>query len=364
MTVPDRHHDRPEQRQHLHLGRALQERLRVLAHGSFIGQFDWTGWKTATGCRHADAARHRDGRERERLRARVEQPHGSSSSTSRASTSGCSPAGRHERSRAAWRSTPPTTCSTRSARCKQRMFQFNYAGTMLKEIDSPDRQLRRQDRPQVQLDPVPRRRPRHRQRLRRRHLGLPDLGASTPTLAAAVRVHVDAQPAGRRRLHPADRRRDRPADGTNPERLYVAGSFDQRVQEFNTGSDCRSAASCPAFIRTFGTRVNPAPNATGFDYPKVDAVRRRPALDRRERRQRHPGLQPGRHLGAPLRHRRARPSASSSRACRASTSRTANVFATDVGNCRLQVFDGATCSTRPPASRSRRWAAAAPAPGR
>jgi len=51
--------------------------------------------------------------------------------------------------------------------------------------------------------------------------------------------------------------------------LYVTGSFDQRVQEFDTALDCRSEASCPAFIRSFGTRVNPAPNATGFDYPKA-----------------------------------------------------------------------------------------------
>ena len=49
----------------------------------------------------------------------------------------------------------------------------------------------------------------------------------------------------------------------------MTGSFDQRVQIFNTASDCRSAASCPAFLGKFGTRVNPAPNATGFDYPKA-----------------------------------------------------------------------------------------------
>jgi len=53
-------------------------------------------------------------------------------------------------------------------------------------------------------------------------------------------------------------------DGT----LYVAGSFDQRVQAFNTASSCPSEANCPAFKFAFGTRVNPAPNATGFDYPK------------------------------------------------------------------------------------------------
>ena len=59
---------------------------------------------------------------------------------------------------------------------KQRLFKFNYAGTMLKEMGLADRQLQRQDRPQVQLDPVPGRRLGHRQRLRRRHVGIPDLG--------------------------------------------------------------------------------------------------------------------------------------------------------------------------------------------
>ena len=51
--------------------------------------------------------------------------------------------------------------------------------------------------------------------------------------------------------------------------LYVTGSFDQRVQAFDTSLDCRSEGSCPAFLSQWGTRVNPAPNATGFDYPKA-----------------------------------------------------------------------------------------------
>ncbi len=51
--------------------------------------------------------------------------------------------------------------------------------------------------------------------------------------------------------------------------LYVAASFDQRVQAFDTSLDCRSEASCSAFLFQWGTRVNPAPNATGFDYPKA-----------------------------------------------------------------------------------------------
>ncbi|MDX6521694.1 MAG: tripartite motif-containing protein 71 [Gaiellales bacterium] len=52
-------------------------------------------------------------------------------------------------------------------------------------------------------------------------------------------------------------------------KLFVTGSFDQRVQAFDTGSYCNSETDCPGFLYQWGTRVNPAPNATGFDYPKA-----------------------------------------------------------------------------------------------
>ncbi len=53
--------------------------------------------------------------------------------------------------------------------------------------------------------------------------------------------------------------------------LFVTGSFDQRVQAFNTNSYCNSEGlvGCPGFMFHWGTRVNPAPTATGFDYPKA-----------------------------------------------------------------------------------------------
>ena len=51
--------------------------------------------------------------------------------------------------------------------------------------------------------------------------------------------------------------------------LFVAASFDQRVQAFDTSSYCLSQSTCPGFLFQWGTRVNPAPNATGFDYPKA-----------------------------------------------------------------------------------------------
>jgi sugar lactone lactonase YvrE len=151
---------------------------------------------------------------------------------------------------------------------KQRLFKFNYAGTMLKEIDSPTGSFG------VKTDP------------KFNSIRFPAVDSATGNVYAGdtwgYRIwgfNSSLQPLSgftSTPSPPADGGYTQqtgvaivPAGGTNPERLYVAGSFDQRVQIFNTGSDCRSAASCPAFLGKFGTRVNPAPNATGFDYPKV-----------------------------------------------------------------------------------------------
>jgi len=120
--------------------------------------------------------------------------------------------------------------------------------------------------------------------------------------------------------------------------LYVAGSFDQRVQEFDTASDCRSEASCPAFIRAFGTRVNPAPNATGFDYPKAMVY---------ADNQLWIGENDGNdiqvyNLDGTWRHRFGTQGAAVGQfkqGVQGLYVADGHVFATDVGNCRLQVFD-------------------------
>jgi hypothetical protein len=120
--------------------------------------------------------------------------------------------------------------------------------------------------------------------------------------------------------------------------LYVAGSFDQRVQEFDTSSDCRSEASCPAFIRAFGTRVNPAPNATGFDYPKAMVY---------ADNQLWIGENDGNdiqvyNLDGTWRHRFGTQGAAVGQfkqGVQGLYVADGHVFATDVGNCRLQVFD-------------------------
>jgi sugar lactone lactonase YvrE len=120
--------------------------------------------------------------------------------------------------------------------------------------------------------------------------------------------------------------------------LYVTGSFDQRVQEFDTASDCRSEASCPAFIRSFGTRVNPAPNATGFDYPKAMVY---------ADNQLWIGENDGNdiqvyNLDGTWRHRFGTQGAAVGQfkqGVQGLYVADGHVFATDVGNCRLQVFD-------------------------
>ncbi len=152
---------------------------------------------------------------------------------------------------------------------KQRLFKFNYSGTMLKEIDASDGTFN------IHSDPT--------------HFNSIRFPAVDPTTG---NVYVGDTWGYRvwgfdSNLTPLPTAtftstQYPPANGGYTQQtgvalvptagapdLYVAGSFDQRVQEFDTSTDCRAANNCPAFIKTFGTRVNPGPNSTGFDYPKV-----------------------------------------------------------------------------------------------
>ena len=51
-------------------------------------------------------------------------------------------------------------------------------------------------------------------------------------------------------------------------RLYVLETFGQRVQRFDTTSYCRSAGNCPAWQLQFGSREPPGANSKGFAYPR------------------------------------------------------------------------------------------------
>ena len=51
--------------------------------------------------------------------------------------------------------------------------------------------------------------------------------------------------------------------------LYVVDTFEQRVQKFNLSLTCVSAASCPAWMLQWGSREPNAPKSQGFGYPRA-----------------------------------------------------------------------------------------------
>jgi DNA-binding beta-propeller fold protein YncE len=50
--------------------------------------------------------------------------------------------------------------------------------------------------------------------------------------------------------------------------VFVIETFGQRVQKFNTSSSCRSAGNCPAWQLQFGSREPPGAQSKGFAYPR------------------------------------------------------------------------------------------------
>jgi sugar lactone lactonase YvrE len=50
--------------------------------------------------------------------------------------------------------------------------------------------------------------------------------------------------------------------------VFVLETFGQRVQKFDTSSYCRSAGNCPAWQLEFGSREPPGKNSKGFAYPR------------------------------------------------------------------------------------------------
>lgn len=50
--------------------------------------------------------------------------------------------------------------------------------------------------------------------------------------------------------------------------VFVLETFGQRVQKFDTSSFCRSAGNCPAWQLEFGSREPPGANSKGFAYPR------------------------------------------------------------------------------------------------
>lgn len=51
--------------------------------------------------------------------------------------------------------------------------------------------------------------------------------------------------------------------------LFVVDTFEQRVQRFDTASNCLTEASCPAWISQFGSREPAGTQSKGFGYPRA-----------------------------------------------------------------------------------------------
>jgi len=51
--------------------------------------------------------------------------------------------------------------------------------------------------------------------------------------------------------------------------LFVVDTFEQRVQKFNTASFCRSPGNCPGWLLQFGSREPAGPTSKGFGYPRT-----------------------------------------------------------------------------------------------
>lgn len=52
-------------------------------------------------------------------------------------------------------------------------------------------------------------------------------------------------------------------------KLFVVDTFEQRVQKFDTASSCVSASSCPAWVSQFGSREAAGTQSKGFGYPRA-----------------------------------------------------------------------------------------------
>jgi DNA-binding beta-propeller fold protein YncE len=51
-------------------------------------------------------------------------------------------------------------------------------------------------------------------------------------------------------------------------KLYVVDTFEQRVQKFDTSSHCRARGNCPAWMLQFGSREPAGPQSKGLGYPR------------------------------------------------------------------------------------------------
>jgi DNA-binding beta-propeller fold protein YncE len=127
--------------------------------------------------------------------------------------------------------------------------------------------------------------------------------------------------------------------------LFVVDTFEQRVQKFDTSSHCRARLRCPAWRLQFGSREPAGPTSRGFGYPRTltfgsgkvwvgdnnDAVLAWRPDGTFVHRFGSQGSAPGKFAGGVQ---------------GVLVPGNGKVYTTDLGNCRLQVFDIDTALAR------------------
>lgn len=235
----------------------------VFAHdGTFLREFDWTGWKQATGL-FTPTPRGLQMDENGNVYVMDLGSH---------RISVFSKAGQFQRI------FPPSTgdLDLRDPRgmdidtthhliyavgsLKQVVLKFDYAGNLLQEWDSPTGSFKKKTDPKFNSIRMPAVDP-----------ATGDVWVGDTWAYRLYSFTSGGVPGPGSAVYP-------PSDGgytqatgvaVSPSgRLFVADSFGQRIQAFDTSLACPAFGNCPAFLFKFGTRVNSAPNAKCCDYPK------------------------------------------------------------------------------------------------
>jgi sugar lactone lactonase YvrE len=126
--------------------------------------------------------------------------------------------------------------------------------------------------------------------------------------------------------------------------LYVIDTFEQRVQKFDTTKTCGSAGNCPAWELQWGSRAPNAPKSQGFGYPRTLTVGDDGRIWVGDNNNDVLAFNPD----GSFVHRygsQGKSSGQFSGGVQGIDVEGGRVYATDVGGCRLQVFDEAKLLT-------------------
>jgi tripartite motif-containing protein 71 len=126
--------------------------------------------------------------------------------------------------------------------------------------------------------------------------------------------------------------------------LYVIDTFEQRVQKFDTTKTCGSAGNCPAWELQWGSRAPNAPKSQGFGYPRTLTVGDDGRIWVGDNNNDVLAFNPD----GSFVHRygsQGKGSGQFSGGVQGIDVEGGKIYATDVGGCRLQVFDEAKLLT-------------------